>query len=85
MPLKKGSSAETISKNIETLVNEGYPDGHGQAGAIAYSKARKARKGKTNPINQGSSNDHSPGMSPKNLPFMRKKLSKINLERSNNL
>jgi len=69
MPLLKGKSQKTISKNIGTLVNEGYPDGHGQAGAIAYSKARK---GKTNPINQGSSNDHSPGMSPKGMPFLRK-------------
>jgi hypothetical protein len=44
MPLKKGSSQETISKNIETLVNEGYKDGHGQAGAIAFRKAGKSRK-----------------------------------------
>ena len=75
MPLKKGSSQKTISKNIEQLVNEGYPDGHGQAGAIAYSQARKSglkKPKKMNPINQGSSNDHSPGMSPKGMPFLRK-------------
>ena len=41
MPLKKGGSQKTISENIETLVNEGRPDGHGQAGAIAYSQARR--------------------------------------------
>jgi len=72
MPLKKGSSQKTISKNIETLVNEGYPNGHGQAGAIAYSKARKAKRGKTNPLYQGSSEDYSPGMSQKGMPFLRK-------------
>ncbi len=43
-PLKKGKSRKTISRNIETLVKEGYPDGHGQAGAIAYSKAGLSRK-----------------------------------------
>ena len=78
MPLKKGSSQKTISKNIGTLVDEGYPDGHGQAGAIAYSQARKSNpkikkpKGKTNPIYQGIGKDHSPGMSPKGMPFLRK-------------
>jgi hypothetical protein len=41
MPLKKGSSQKTISSNIEKLVSEGYSDGHGQAGAIAYSQARR--------------------------------------------
>jgi hypothetical protein len=46
MPLKKGKSQKTISKNIHTLIGEGYPDGHGQAAAIAYSKAGKSRKGK---------------------------------------
>jgi hypothetical protein len=46
MPLKAGSSQGTISKNIGTLVSEGYPDGHGQAGAIAYSKARRSKAAK---------------------------------------
>lgn len=45
MPLKKGSSQETISSNIAELVRAGYPDGRGQAGAIAYSQARKSKKG----------------------------------------
>ena len=46
MPLKKGRSKKVISKNIGALVKEGYPDGHGQAGAIAFSKAGMSRKKK---------------------------------------
>lgn len=44
MPLKKGSSQETISKNIAQLIRDGYPKD--QAAAIAYDKAGKSRDGK---------------------------------------
>ncbi len=39
MPLKRGSSQATISKNIAQLVEEGY--GRNQAVAIAYRAAGK--------------------------------------------
>lgn len=42
MPLKKGSSNETVSENIKKLIAEGYPKE--QAIAIALERAGKEKQ-----------------------------------------
>jgi hypothetical protein len=42
MPLKKGSSKETISKNISEMIRSGHKPA--QAIAAAYSNAGKSKK-----------------------------------------
>lgn len=48
MPLKKGSSQQTIAKNIATMMRENKakdkPRSRDQIIAIAYSIARKSKK-----------------------------------------
>ena len=50
MPLKKGSSKKVISENISELENSktarGKKRSHKQNIAIAFSEAKKAKKGK---------------------------------------
>ena len=50
--------ARTRSGRIRQLIHEGYPDGHGQAGAVAY---REWREGKVRGNPGGPTGYHGPG------------------------
>jgi len=44
MPLKKGTSRKTVSRNIREMIKSGHP--RKQAIAAALSEKRRSRKGK---------------------------------------
>lgn len=44
MPLKKGKSKKTISSNIRTLRQEGFPEKQSIAIALNTAKVKKRRK-----------------------------------------
>lgn len=43
MPLAKGSSKETVSKNIKKMVEEGYPQKQAVAAALTSARGGKKR------------------------------------------
>lgn len=49
VPMRVNPAARSIGPRIGQLVREGYPDGHGQAGAIAYAEARRRGPMRSNP------------------------------------
>jgi hypothetical protein len=46
MPLKKGASKATVSKNIRKMMREGYPQKQAVAASLSSARKSKSRKGK---------------------------------------
>jgi hypothetical protein len=46
MPLLKGSSPKTVSKNIKKMIEEGYPQKQAVAAALSSSRGGKKRPAK---------------------------------------
>lgn len=46
MPLLKGSSKETVSKNIKKMMEEGYPQKQAVAAALTSARGGKKRTSK---------------------------------------
>ncbi len=70
MPLKKGSSQKTVSKNIETLVHD-----YERKGSIGNSKPASKKKAQKQAVAIALSKARESGGGPKKKPAAKKKSS----------